>query len=486
VPALPASAWIVIGAATLLRIVVASSIPLGPDEAYYWSWSKHLALGYVDHPPMVAWLIAATAWLGNGPLAVRLPFIACEAVAAIALGYAAIELSGDARAGAAAAIAFTLVPESKFVIGEARPDGPYVCFWALALWFAARASQRLQLESRVMLGAALGGAVLSRFFGWALVFGIAAYASGPQRRELWRHGFWIAFAVAIALCAPNVVWDATHGWQNLAFTLHGRQASFVPDNLNWIATTRFFIEASALLAVGYLVAVRRPLPLIAWTALPFPAFLAVLAFFAPVESYWLLGPFASLCVGIGIAVAGWPARRRQTIGALAAVPAVLTTLAFLFVALPESTEAAFLSHAGSSARVPLSSAAFAYPRLTGDLRALSARGGEAIVTDRLEIAGELYYYGLRPILVGGDSRATMWDGWSDVLPLASLPKRAIIVTFGPLATTKIFPRVAQSYHRIEAGPTLRYVRAETEIAEFSTTRVSQPTSSARLILFAGF
>ena len=35
------------------------STPLSFDEAYYWLWSKHLACGYYDHPPMIAFVIRA-------------------------------------------------------------------------------------------------------------------------------------------------------------------------------------------------------------------------------------------------------------------------------------------------------------------------------------------------------------------------------------------------------------------------------------------
>jgi hypothetical protein len=43
----------------LLRAIAAAKVPLTGDEAYYWEWAKHLALGYADHPPMVAYLISA-------------------------------------------------------------------------------------------------------------------------------------------------------------------------------------------------------------------------------------------------------------------------------------------------------------------------------------------------------------------------------------------------------------------------------------------
>src|SRR2546430_4595740 len=40
-----------------LRLIAAAFTPITFDEAYYWMWSKHLAGGYYDHPPMVAVVI---------------------------------------------------------------------------------------------------------------------------------------------------------------------------------------------------------------------------------------------------------------------------------------------------------------------------------------------------------------------------------------------------------------------------------------------
>ena len=57
----------------ILRAVMAVLLPLSADEAYYWLWSKHLAAGYFDHPPMIAWLIrAGTLLLGDTAAGVRL------------------------------------------------------------------------------------------------------------------------------------------------------------------------------------------------------------------------------------------------------------------------------------------------------------------------------------------------------------------------------------------------------------------------------
>src|SRR3977135_3430738 len=57
----------------LLRLVAAAYTPLSFDEAYYWMWSKHLAGGYYDHPPLVALVIRlGTMIAGDTELGVRL------------------------------------------------------------------------------------------------------------------------------------------------------------------------------------------------------------------------------------------------------------------------------------------------------------------------------------------------------------------------------------------------------------------------------
>jgi hypothetical protein len=41
----------------IVAILQAAFTDIFHDEAYYWLWSKHLAWGYFDHPPMIAWII---------------------------------------------------------------------------------------------------------------------------------------------------------------------------------------------------------------------------------------------------------------------------------------------------------------------------------------------------------------------------------------------------------------------------------------------
>src|SRR5258708_6888429 len=56
---------------------------LYPDEAQYWFWALHPALGYYSKPPLVAWLIALTTGVfGDSEFAIRLSAPLLHAIAA--------------------------------------------------------------------------------------------------------------------------------------------------------------------------------------------------------------------------------------------------------------------------------------------------------------------------------------------------------------------------------------------------------------------
>ena len=87
-----------------LRLAAAAWTPLTFDEAYYWMWSKHLAFGYYDHPPMVAFVIrAGTVIAGDTELGVRLVSILLALPMSFAVYRTASILFGGQRVAATAA-----------------------------------------------------------------------------------------------------------------------------------------------------------------------------------------------------------------------------------------------------------------------------------------------------------------------------------------------------------------------------------------------
>ncbi|MBN8892936.1 MAG: glycosyltransferase family 39 protein, partial [Rhodospirillales bacterium] len=90
---------------TLARLLVAALTPLAPDEAYYWVWSRALAAGYFDHPPMVAlWIRAGTALAGDTALGIRLLGPLSGLFGSLLLADAAERLFPGRRLGVPAAV----------------------------------------------------------------------------------------------------------------------------------------------------------------------------------------------------------------------------------------------------------------------------------------------------------------------------------------------------------------------------------------------
>src|SRR4051812_10224562 len=116
----------IVAAATFIRLLLALVIPLFPDETYYWDWSRHLAGGYFDHPPMIALLIRAgqiAELLGRWPLSVRLFPVLAGGIASLATVGIAWRLGGG-RAARTTAIIFALMPLAATGLVLATPDAP--------------------------------------------------------------------------------------------------------------------------------------------------------------------------------------------------------------------------------------------------------------------------------------------------------------------------------------------------------------------------
>ena len=64
----------------LLKLLLATRLPLFVDEAFYWQEGRHLAAAYSDLPGLTAWLARLGTTLGGThPLALRVPFLALGA-----------------------------------------------------------------------------------------------------------------------------------------------------------------------------------------------------------------------------------------------------------------------------------------------------------------------------------------------------------------------------------------------------------------------
>ncbi len=215
---------------TALRLAVAAFVPLSPDEAYYWVWSRALAPGYLDHPPMVALWIRAGTWIGGDtPLGIRLLAPFAVALASLLVADAAALLVPVAGSGllAPALLNATLL----FGIGGATmtPDTPLLLFWCAAMAPLARLAAGRHGSWFVAAGLCIGLAMASKYTAAMLALGAALWVlTVPRlRAQLAGPWPWLGAVAALLPFLPVLWWNARHGWASLA-KQGGRTADFHP------------------------------------------------------------------------------------------------------------------------------------------------------------------------------------------------------------------------------------------------------------------
>jgi hypothetical protein len=418
------------------------------DELYFLAASHHLALGYVDFPPLVALLGHAVVWaFGPSLHALRIATAVIGASSAVFVALSARELGGGLRAQAGAAAGWATAP---LLLGAASIFHPTWLDLAaqtatlyLVLLAATRPAPRVWIAVGVAAGLGLEAKYTIAVLLAALVLGFAATS---ERGIFRRRGPWLAAAIAVLLLAPNIAWQVMHGWPSAAFS-SSQRAKTADDTppLTYLAQAVAFLAAASVVAVvGTVWMWRRTL------LRPFAiATIVVFAGFALEQgrAYYPL-PAMALPVAAGaVAVERWrPARRR----ARPAVVAVLVLLQLAVVAaaapivLPVRTTAGMIQ--SGIWEDSFYKDEIGWPELTAQTarvwRSLppAERRGAVILAQNYGEAGALAHYGPARGLPEPLSGHLSWQYWRP----AALPQRTL-VTVGVDAST--LHSLCTAFHR---------------------------------------
>ena len=148
---------------TAVRLAAGANIHLTEDESYYRLWAQHLQLGYLDHPPMIAWWIRAGELVfGDTPLGVRLVPALASGLTTWLVGDLARRLGAEPRTAFRAALWYNATITVCLGGMLAIPDAPASLFWMLTLWTLARFWESRRAAWWLAAGAAAGLAVMCR------------------------------------------------------------------------------------------------------------------------------------------------------------------------------------------------------------------------------------------------------------------------------------------------------------------------------------
>ena len=220
----PELRWRMLGVAFVgyvfaLRLIYLGQVELLPEEAYYWNYSQHLDIGYLDHPPMVAWLIwLGTTVFGENEFGVRVGAFGCW----LATSYFVYRLTCNLFDKSSALVAVLLVQVLPYFFSVGflmTPDAPLVSCWSGALCFAALALISEPRNAWWGVGTCIGLGMISKYsigvLGPAML--LFLLLDSRSRRWLLRWEPYVAVLIAALIFSPVIVWNFKHGWASFGF-----------------------------------------------------------------------------------------------------------------------------------------------------------------------------------------------------------------------------------------------------------------------------
>jgi dolichol-phosphate mannosyltransferase len=243
----------IIAYSVVLRLLYAGSVELLPEETYYWNYSQHLDFGYLDHPPMVAWLIRlGTLVFGQTEFGVRAGALCCGAITSVFVYRLARNLFGEASAFGALLLAQTL--PFFFLSGFLMtPDAPLTAAWAASLYYLERALIAERPGAWWRAGICLGLGMISKYSIALLApVTLAFMIWDPKSRRWFRHFEpYMAALLAVAVFSPVIIWNARHDWASFAFQTSRRLAEAPQFALHkLIASALVLITPTGVVAVA--------------------------------------------------------------------------------------------------------------------------------------------------------------------------------------------------------------------------------------------
>lgn len=406
------------------QLSVAARYGFHRDELYYLAAGRHPSLGYVDYPPVTAMVARlSTIVFGHSLFGLRVWPAVAGAVIVVLAGLIARELGGGRFAQFLAASLVLISP--MFLGGNSMFQT--VTFdqlmWAICMYLVARllargGSARLWLA----IGVVLGVGVETKYTILVLIAGLAVgLVLTGQRRWLATPWPWLAALIAAAMLAPNLAWQAAHGWPTLEF-LGNHDAAMAAEN----PPTRFLSEQLLLIGLPavplWIAGLVHLLRSQRFRMLGFAAVVVLVVLLLQRAKSYYAGPIYPLLLAAGavsferlLAARANPARRRRLIRSLVGALAIFTVVA-VPISLPVLPVRTMVSLHLDEARTDYADMV-GWPELVGTVAAAyhalpaDERGTAAIVAANYGEAGAIDWFGPRlglPSAVSGHDTYWFW------------------------------------------------------------------------------
>ncbi len=300
--------------ASLVRMLIASSVELGNAEVYYWVYSLKLQWNYFDHPPMVGWLIRLTTInnLLHNELSVRIGATLCSALCTYLI-FRIGTLIDNLRTGWYAALLYTASFYASVAAGAfILPDSPQMVFWLAGILILIRLVQSDEPESSQLFkwccfGLLTGLCIMSKAHGAFLWLGVALFAL-LKRRSWFRHsGIYMSFIITCVVISPIIIWNAQNHFATYKF--HGSRVLPTKDGIDVLRFMKqlfavilimnpvnFYLTGKSLVLIwkGKFQQFKNETAIILFCSLPLIAAQLIISFYRVAYPHWPGPAYSSL------------------------------------------------------------------------------------------------------------------------------------------------------------------------------------------------
>ena len=310
------------------------------DELYFLACGRHLAWGFVDQPPLTPLIAKFASAIAPGSLVVlRIYPMAIYVGLVVITAIMAREL-GAGRVGQVGVAFCTAIAPGPLEAGHllSTEDGDLL-LWALVVWLLIRMLRTDDRRLWLPIGLAIGvGSENKWSIGFLVVGLLVGLLVTPERRLLATPWFVAGIVLALALWAPNLIWQADHAWPQLDMiaSIQGGSSGLGPA-LRWIPI-QFLLTGPVVGAVwvaGLLRLLRDP------ASRPYRAIANAYVLLAVVmiivagdKPYYAAGLYVPLFAAGALPLERWLQRHRRGIARPLAIAGIGLTSAVLLPVAP--------------------------------------------------------------------------------------------------------------------------------------------------------
>ena len=323
--------YLLIGFILLINLLQAAFTGLHIDEGYYWIYSKDLAWGYFDHPPMVALLVHLGDLISHSQLGIRLFMLLLTTVTSILI----IREIGEKNDVWFLTLFILSFPLFHTHIGGfmALPDIPLVFFSLLFFLGYRRFLEKEDLPTSILLGFIAAAMIYSKYHAF-LILGFTTLSNLKLLKSKY---FWLIIVITSILLTPHMLWQVENGFPSFKYHIYSRtkplQLKYVFNNITSqiavLGPLTFFLIITGLTRFRVMKSdFRRGM---IFNILGFYIFFFIVSFKNRIEAHWTVAITPLIMIATYPAIAGDP-RLKKWFKRLGTVSLVLIMIVRIYIA----------------------------------------------------------------------------------------------------------------------------------------------------------